>query len=571
MIRGNYVGTSASGAADLGNSLSGVYIRNAPGNQVIDNVISGNDGFAGLAICGSGQTCGGGDAGTQTSNASGNIVQGNLVGTSAVGTGALGNTQRGVSIDGAPNTIVGGPLASHRNVISATAAGPGIIIFDPGADNNLIRGNRIGTDDTGAPLGNQGDGVQIAGGSNNIVSGKEDDRVAPNTIMFNTGRGINVLSGQHEFRINQIDNNGGLGINGGENLANGPNLTSASINDGTLIVAGTFPTAPGTYTIDLYKSNACDPSGFGEGAQWFGAFVLDVPLIIEGPPTSFSVGFGGSPAAAGQIITALATTGDQITTPGIVGSTSQFSNCQMAIPPGFAFAAPSNGGNGHVYEYVQSPGTWTTARTAAATRTFRGVTGHLVTITSAVENALVGSFRGANQDLRGWIGLTDEVTEGTFQWITGEPVTYTNWGQGEPSNGVPGVTTNEDYVEIFASTLWNDNTNSPGALNQGYIVEYEVNPFGPGGGQTPALLIDTGPASSPGFALIPTSASNGNFQFIAARFTLAAPTLITSVEGWMGAVSAGGMNIQIRSDANGLPGASVFSKGYAMRMPARGR
>src|SRR6185436_12956457 len=169
---------------------------------------------------------------------------------------------------------------------------PGIIIFDPGADNNLIRGNRIGTDDTGAPLGNQGDGVQIAGGSNNIVSGKEDDRVAPNTIMFNTGRGINVLSGQHEFRINQIDNNGGLGINGGENLANGPNLTSASINNGTLTVSGTFPTAPGTYTIDLYKSNACDPSGFGEGAQWFGAFVLDVPLIIEGPPASFSAGFG---------------------------------------------------------------------------------------------------------------------------------------------------------------------------------------------------------------------------------------------------------------------------------------
>jgi hypothetical protein len=41
------------------------------------------------------------------------------------------------------------------------------------------------------------------------------------------------------------------------------------------------------------------------------------------------------------------------------------------------------------------------------------------------------------------------------------------------------VTTNEDYVEIFASTLWNDNTNSPGALNQGYIVEYDVNPFTP--------------------------------------------------------------------------------------------
>jgi hypothetical protein len=83
-----------------------------------------------------------------------------------------------------------------------------------------------------------------------------------------------------------------------------------------------------------------------------------------------------------------------------------------------------------------------------------------------------------------------------------------------------------------------------------------------GGGATPALLIDTGPASSPGLSLIPASA--GNFQFIAARFTLAVPTVITSVEGWMGPVFAGGMNIQIRSDANGLPGASVFSKSYAM-------
>ena len=188
---------------------------------------------------------------------------------------------------------------------------------------------------------------------------------------------------------------------------------------------------------------------------------------------------------AGQIITALATTGDQITTPDIVGSPSQFSNCQMAVPPGFAFSAPSNGGNGHVYEYVESPGTWTTAQTAAAARTFRGVTGHLVTITSAFENALVGSFRGATlNDLRGWIGLTDEVTEGTFQWITGEPLTYTNWNIGEPNNGAATQTGNEDYVEIFAATVWNDNTNDPlnanqQRINQGYIVEYEVNPFPP--------------------------------------------------------------------------------------------
>ena len=520
MVQGNFVGTNAAGTGALGNSASGIYIRRAPGNSVIGNVISGNAGFAGIAICGNVDFCGGGTGVGGPNDASGNIIQGNLVGTNAVGTGALGNAQRGVSIDGAPNTIVGGPLASHRNVISATTGGPGVIIFNPGADNNLVRGNFIGTDATAAPLPNQGDGVQIAGGSNNIVSGREDDRTAPNTIMFNTGVGINVLSGQHEFRINRIDSNVGLGISGGENLANGPNLTSASINGETLTVAGTFPTAPGTYTIDLYKSNACDPSGFGEGAQWFGAFVLDVPLIIEGPPTSFSVGFGGSPAAAGQIITALATTGDQITTPGIVGSTSQFSNCQMAVPPGFKFAAPSGGGNGHVYEYVEIPGTWTDARTAAAARTFHGVNGHLVTITSAFENALVGSFRGANQDLRGWIGLTDEVTEGTFQWITGEPLTYTNWNVGEPSNGTPPGTGNEDYVEIFAAAVWNDNNNdainaNQQRINQGYVVEYDVNPFGQAAAQSVRwnlrnVTFDDG-ATASGYFVVTATGQTGNF------------------------------------------------------------
>ena len=76
VVEGNYVGTDAAGTADLGNAASGIYIRRAPGNSVVGNVVSGNNGFAGIAICGNADFCGGADDGTPGSNASGNIVNG---------------------------------------------------------------------------------------------------------------------------------------------------------------------------------------------------------------------------------------------------------------------------------------------------------------------------------------------------------------------------------------------------------------------------------------------------------------------------------------------------------------
>ena len=529
MIRGNYVGTSASGTADLGNSASGIYIRKAPGNLIIQNLVSGNDGFAGIAICGSGVAfpCGGGAAGTQTSNASGNIIQGNLVGTNGAGSAAIGNTQKGVSIDGAPNTLVGGPLGGDRNVIAATLAGPGLVIFNPGADGSLIRGNYIGTDAAGTgPLGNNGPGVLLAAGANTVVSGRDDDRTAPNRIMFNAGDGIQVSGGgPHKLRINRFDANGGLGIrDSGESLPGAPQLTGASVSDGVVSVTGTFNGVPGSaYTIDLYVSTACDPSGFGEGSQWFGAFVV---TPNGNGVASLNGGFGGSVVAAGQVVTALATEGDLITTPDGNGSTSPFSSCQMAVPPGFAFSAPAAGGNGHVYEYVPAPGPWTTARDAALLRTFRGVPGHLATITSAFENGVVAGLR-FNGDLRGWIGLTDETVNGTFTWVTGEPLVYTNWNAGEPSNGVPAGSGNEDYVEIFAAGVWNDQALSGNGLNQGYVVEYEVNPFA---GPSPDLIVETfthAPAS-------PTTADTITFTAVVRNIggsTAAASTLMFGIGG----------------------------------------
>ncbi len=79
--------------------------------------------------------------------------------------------------------------------------------------------------------------------------------------------------------------------------------------------------------------------------------------------------------------------------------------------------------------------------------------GFVVTMADATENEFVRTaIENLVGDQRVIIGLNDVATEGTFVWENGEPVTFTNWSGGEPSNGGGG----EDYVEMFGNGLWND-------------------------------------------------------------------------------------------------------------------
>ena len=115
--------------------------------------------------------------------------------------------------------------------------------------------------------------------------------------------------------------------------------------------------------------------------------------------------------------------------------------------------------NGHSYYRSTGSMTWTDARQACI-----NMGGHLVTSTSLAENNfLFGLWPN------GWIGLTDEVNEGVWRWVTGETYSWSYWNSGEPNNAG-----NEDYIQFVGGGRWNDlpNTSLPYVLEFEYVVTY---------------------------------------------------------------------------------------------------
>lgn len=163
----------------------------------------------------------------------------------------------------------------------------------------------------------------------------------------------------------------------------------------------------------------------------------------------------------------------------------------FSITIGQANYLPSNG---HYYEFKPNVGVlWSDAKILAQNSTYYGLQGYLATITSA-EEAQISSEQTTGA---GWIGGSDEDSEGTWKWMTGPELgttfwtgnftgfttNYAFWNSGEPNNQG-----DEDYAHITAVGVgilgsWNDLSNSGGASGdyqpKGYIVEYGGMPGDP--------------------------------------------------------------------------------------------
>jgi hypothetical protein len=253
------------------------------------NVISGN-AQSGVHI--------GGDA-------SSNQVLGNFIGTNQDGTAALGNGFRGVVIDGAPNTTVGGTAAGAGNVISGNALG-GVDISGPTATGNAVRKNFIGTDASGgAALGNgTGAGVQINDAPMNTIGGSTDSR---NLISGNAFVGIAIIGATATSNV-VAANTIGTNFDGSGPVPNGHGvLILSSVNTigsdfpglGNLISGntgqGVWLTGSGAIGNivlgNLIGTNAGGTATLGNGGNG---------VLIDANATTNTI--GGSPAATRNVI-----------------------------------------------------------------------------------------------------------------------------------------------------------------------------------------------------------------------------------------------------------------------------
>lgn len=116
---------------------------------------------------------------------------------------------------------------------------------------------------------------------------------------------------------------------------------------------------------------------------------------------------------------------------------------------------------GVCYIYFSTEVDWTAARDACL-----GIDAHLAVSTSQAENDVFSPLVGL---LDAWVGGNDITTEDAWVWITGEPMLYTNWREGEPNdNGVDNMGEDCMIIEGDNGGLWDDRTCTN---TYGYICE----------------------------------------------------------------------------------------------------
>jgi len=254
-VRGNYIGTNASGTLAVANGGPGVLVegdskRNRIGSPAAGggNVISGNAGDGVLLN---------GASGTDLAPAA-NLIQGNRIGTTALGA-ALPNRGHGVELTG--------PYSEANQIGGA----------EPGAGNWIAY--------------NLGDGVLLRQEST-FGTFFIGNPIRANSIYENQGLGIN-LQPVGESPSTVTPNDFQDPDPGPNRLQNFPVLTGAVVQPGLTTLTGTLNSTPNSpFALDFFRSPAPDPSGYGEGQQYLGSATVATDASGNASFTFAATGIG---------------------------------------------------------------------------------------------------------------------------------------------------------------------------------------------------------------------------------------------------------------------------------------
>jgi len=347
-VYGNFIGTDPTGLVAEGNGFGIYFGLNSEFNQIGDALYSGGAGGGGsfdpLPLI---RNVISGNVHDGIYLGSPNVafpsvthrIRGNYIGVDATGAHALGNGGHGVFADAGS-----GATQVSDNVIGASG-GDGIhMVGNVNGFFSTITGNGIGVGIGGASVGNAGDGVFISNDARAVsVAGQfhyllNSGKAA---ISHNGGAGVYIEgNGSGVDVVSTYSGNGGLGIdlaprglnpndaldvdNGPNELLNKPVLARPTAASSSMVnISGSIDTTADTnIEIDLYRSAACNPSGFGDGEVAF-------DNIQTKTDASGHVDFSRAESLSpGQAITATARRFAQIPNDSTL-IVSEFSNCQV--------------------------------------------------------------------------------------------------------------------------------------------------------------------------------------------------------------------------------------------------
>ena len=430
-------------------------------------------------------------------------TNGTITGTGSGASPVNWNSQSGAAVSG------GLILASDtRNVAASTLANPLIWVTNPidispytSVDFSLDTGafNVADFEDTGANQDNFRVQYRIDGGSWIQVfsqSGSASQPINPSyTISGLSGLTLEIRASFHNTAVNEnytIDN---VLVVENNAVPNQPPVLTAT-GDQQYCPGGALPVVQSISITD-----PDDTMAFAVAIQISSGYVPGEDLLAL-------TGIHPSITATWSVVEGKLT----LTGPALLAefeaavSAVQYSSSALNPSGSRGFSITVGDANylpptGHYYEFVAVPGiTWTDALSAAASRTYYGLQGYLATLTSQAE----ADFSGSQALGVGWIGASDNATEGDWQWVTGPEagtsfwsggvtgteLTYAFWNANEPNDFPDGPVTpgEENYAHITDPSVtsspgsWNDLPNAGGGgayAPQGYVVEYGGTPGDP--------------------------------------------------------------------------------------------